>query len=122
MGLFGKTTKDGSLDRRYKSNSGGYLGKGIRFVSDVSSIISIYNKRKKSEDIEDTEEIELSPKEKLKKGLPLLILLCVLIIIQLTLTYFNKEKEETQILENPYSYEEEVYEEVQYNDNPYNDK
>jgi|SaaInlLV_10m_DNA_1039704.scaffolds.fasta_scaffold34029_2 hypothetical protein len=38
MGLFGPTKKSGGLDKRYKSNKGGYLGKAVRFGSAVSDL------------------------------------------------------------------------------------
>ena len=38
MGLFGPTKKGGGLDRRFKSNRGGYFGKATRLVDDLSSL------------------------------------------------------------------------------------
>lgn len=38
MGLFGPTKKSGGLDKRYKSNKGGYIGKAVRFGSAVSDL------------------------------------------------------------------------------------
>lgn len=38
MGLFGPTKKSGGLDKRYKSNKGGYIGKAARFGSAVSDL------------------------------------------------------------------------------------
>ena len=35
MGLFGPTKKGGGLDMRFKSNRGGYLGKGLRLGSEL---------------------------------------------------------------------------------------
>ncbi|MDA9803103.1 hypothetical protein N9B77_00080 [Flavobacteriaceae bacterium] len=40
MGLFGPTKKSGGLDKRYKSNKGGYMGKAFRFGSAVSDLAS----------------------------------------------------------------------------------
>ena len=37
MGLFGPTKKGGGLDKRFRSNKGGYLGKAIRFAGSSSS-------------------------------------------------------------------------------------
>lgn len=41
MGLFGPTKKGGGLDRRFKSNSGGYLGKTVSLVNGLSALASI---------------------------------------------------------------------------------
>lgn len=40
MGLFGPTKKGGGLDRRFKSNSGGYLGKTVSLVSGLNALTS----------------------------------------------------------------------------------
>ena len=37
MGLFGPTKKGGGLDRRFKSNKGGYLGKALGLASSLNS-------------------------------------------------------------------------------------
>lgn len=38
MRLFGPTKKSGGLDKRYKSNKGGYIGKAVRFGSAISDL------------------------------------------------------------------------------------
>ena len=40
MGLFGPTKKGGGLDRRFKSNKGGYLGKALGLASSLNSSLS----------------------------------------------------------------------------------
>lgn len=40
MGIFGPTKKGGGLDMRFKSNSGGYLGKTASLVSGLSALAS----------------------------------------------------------------------------------
>jgi len=40
MGIFGPTKKGGGLDRRFKSNSGGYLGKTVSLVSGLNALAS----------------------------------------------------------------------------------
>jgi hypothetical protein len=40
MGLFGPTKKGGGLDRRFKSNRGGYLGKTLDLASSISTLSS----------------------------------------------------------------------------------
>jgi hypothetical protein len=40
MGLFGPTKKGGGLDRRFKSNKGGYLGKALGLASSLNSTLS----------------------------------------------------------------------------------
>lgn len=40
MGIFGPTKNGGGLDRRFKSNSGGYLGKTVSLVSGLNALAS----------------------------------------------------------------------------------
>lgn len=59
MGLFGPTKKSGGLDKRYKSNKGGYIGKAARFgsaVSDLASSSSTYDSYKEDEQNERNAE------------------------------------------------------------------
>ena len=55
MGIFGPTKKGGGLDRRFKSNKGGYTGKIIGLFSGMSSSseindIDYYEKKKEMDD------------------------------------------------------------------------
>ncbi len=55
MGLFGPTKKSGGLDKRYKSNKGGYIGKAVRFGSAISDLSKSSSSHRSYEQMEKDE-------------------------------------------------------------------